>query len=76
MEISAHYASMLLKMIKMSQHSDATGISAIQNVLIITRILIWEETYYTYAQWDAERYLLMFDSFLFLEIKILNTYKL
>ena len=50
MEISAHYASMLLKMIKMSQHSDATGISAIQNVLIITRILKWVETDYTYAQ--------------------------
>jgi len=50
METSAHYASMLLKMIKMSQHSDATGISAIQNALIITRIPTWEETDYTYAQ--------------------------
>ena len=50
METSAHYANMFWKMIKISQHSDATGISAIQNVLIITRILIWEETAYTYAQ--------------------------
>ena len=50
METSAHYASMLLKTIKMSQHSDATGISAIQNALIITRILTWEETDCTYAQ--------------------------
>ena len=50
METSAHYASMLLKTIKMSQHSDATGISATQNALIITRILTWEETDYTYAQ--------------------------
>jgi hypothetical protein len=41
-----------------------------QNVLIITRILTWEETDYTYAQWDAEKYLLMFDSFLFLKIQI------
>ena len=50
METSAHYASMLLRMIRMSQHSDATGISAIQNALIITRILTWVETDYTYAQ--------------------------
>ena len=50
MEISAHYASMLLTTIKMSQHSDATGISAIQNALIITRIPTWEEKDYTYAQ--------------------------
>jgi len=50
METSAHYASMLLTTIKMSQHSDATGISATQNALIITRILTWEETANTYAQ--------------------------
>ena len=50
METSAHYANMLLKTIRMSLHSDATGINAIQNALIITRILTWEETDYTYAQ--------------------------
>ena len=50
METSAHYANMLLEMIRMSQHSDATGISAIQNVLITIKILTWVETNYTYAQ--------------------------
>ena len=50
METSAHYANMLLKTIRMSLHSDATGISATQNALIITRILTWEETDNTYAQ--------------------------
>ncbi len=50
METSAHYANMLLKTIRMSLHSDATGISATQNALIITRILTWEETANTYAQ--------------------------
>jgi len=55
METSAHYANMLLKMVKMWQHSDVTGISAIQNVLITIKTLTWEETAYTYAQWDAEK---------------------
>ena len=50
METSAHYANMLLTTIRMSQHSDATGISAIQNVLIIIKTLRWEEIAYTYAQ--------------------------
>ena len=50
MEISAHYASMLLVMDKMLQHSDVTGIGAMQNVLIITRIQIWVETDYTCVQ--------------------------
>ena len=50
MEISAHYANMLLKMDRMLQHSDVIDIDAMQNVLIITRILTWEETDYTYAQ--------------------------
>ena len=55
MEISAHFVNMLLKMAKISQHSDATGISAMENASIITRIPTWEETDYTYAQWDAEK---------------------
>ena len=50
MEIYAHFANMLLKMVQMLQHSDVTGIGAMQNVLIITRILTWEEAEYTYAQ--------------------------
>jgi hypothetical protein len=50
MEIYAHFANMLLKMDRILQHSDVTGISAMQNVLIITRILIWVETGYTFAQ--------------------------
>ena len=50
MEISAHYASMLLKMAKILQHSDVIGIDAMENALTITRILIWVETDYTYAQ--------------------------
>ena len=50
METSAHYANMLLTTIKMSQHSDVTGISAIQNVLITIKTLTWEETAHTYAQ--------------------------
>ena len=61
MEIYAHFANMLLKMVQMLQHSDVTGIDAMQNVLIITRILIWVETDYTYAQWDAKKSLLMYD---------------
>ena len=56
METSAHYANMLLKMVKMWQHSDVTGISAIQNVLITIKTLTWEETACTYAQWDAEKF--------------------
>ena len=55
MEIYAHFVNMLLKMDRILQHSDVTGISAMQNVLIITRILIWVETDYTYAQWDVEK---------------------
>ena len=50
METSAHYANMLLTTIKMSQHSDATGISAIQNVLITIKTPIWVEMDNTYAQ--------------------------
>ena len=64
MGISAHYANMPSKMDKMWQLLDVTGISAIQNVLIIIKTLTWEEIAYTYAQWDAEKYLLMFDSFI------------
>ena len=76
MEISVHYANMLSRMDRILQHSDVTGISAMQNVLIITKILKWVEMDYTYALWDAEKYLLMYDWFLYLKIKILNTYKL
>ena len=50
MGISAHYASMLLKIDRMLQHSDVIDIDVMQNVLIITRILTWEEAEYTYAQ--------------------------
>ena len=50
MEIYAHFANMLLKMVQMLQHSDVTGIDAMQNVLIITRILTWVETDNTFAQ--------------------------
>jgi hypothetical protein len=50
MVMFAHFVNMLLKMAKILQHSDVTGISATQNVLIITRILTWVETDYTYAQ--------------------------
>ena len=50
METSAHYANMNLEMAKMSLHSDVTGISVIQNVLITIKTLTWEETAYTYAQ--------------------------
>jgi hypothetical protein len=61
MVMFAHFVNMLLKMAKILQHSDVTGISATQNVLIITRILTWVETDYTYAQWDAKKSLLMYD---------------
>jgi hypothetical protein len=50
MEIYAHFANMPLKMVQMLQHSDVTGIGAMQNVLIITRILTWVETDNTFAQ--------------------------
>ena len=55
MGISAHYASMLLKIDRMLQHSDVIDIDVMQNALIITRILTWEEAEYTYAQWDAQK---------------------
>ena len=61
MVMFAHFVNMLLKMAKILQHSDVTGIGATENVLIITRILIWVETDYTYAQWDAKKSLLMYD---------------
>ena len=50
MVMFVHFVNMLLKMVKMLHHSDVTGIGAMQNVLIITRILIWVETDYTFAQ--------------------------
>jgi hypothetical protein len=50
MEIYAHFANMLLKMVQMLQHSDVTGIGVMQNVLIITRILTWVETDNIFAQ--------------------------
>ena len=50
MGMFAHYANIHSKMDRMLQHSDVIDIDAMQNVLIITRILTWEETDYTYAQ--------------------------
>ena len=50
METSAHYANMLLKMVKMLQHLDVTGIGVMQNVLITIKTPIWVEIYNTYAQ--------------------------
>ena len=50
MEMFVHFVNMLLRMVKMLQHSDVTGIGAMQNVLTITRILTWVETDYTYVQ--------------------------
>ena len=50
METSAHYANMLLKMVKMLRHSDVIDIDVIQNVLITIKTLTWEETAFTYAQ--------------------------
>ena len=50
MEMFVHFANMLLQMVKMLQHSDVTGIGAMQNVLTITRILTWGETDCTYVQ--------------------------
>ena len=50
MEMFVHFVNMLLRMVKMLQHSDVTGIGAMQNVLTITRILTWGETDCTYVQ--------------------------
>jgi len=50
MEMFVHFVNMLLRMVKMLQHSDVTDIGAMQNVLIITRILTWGETDYTSVQ--------------------------
>ena len=50
MEMFVHFVNMLLLMVKMLQHSDVTGIGAMQNVLEITRILTWVEADYTYVQ--------------------------
>ena len=50
MEMFVHFVNMHLQLVKMLQHSDVTGIGAMQNVLTITRILTWVETDYTYVQ--------------------------
>ena len=50
MEMFVHFVNMLLLMVKMLQHSDVTGIGAMQNVLSIIRILTWVETDCTYVQ--------------------------
>ena len=50
METSAHYANMLLKMVKMLRHSDVIDIDVIQNVLITIKTPIWVEMDNTYAQ--------------------------
>ena len=50
MEMFVHFVNMLLRMVKMLQHSDVTGIDAMQNALTITRILTWGETDCTYVQ--------------------------
>ena len=50
MEMFVHFVNMLLRMVKMLQHSDVTGIGVMQNVLSITRILTWGEIDYTSVQ--------------------------
>ena len=50
MEMFVHFVNMHLQLVKMLQHSDVTGIDAMQNVLTITRTLTWEETDCTYVQ--------------------------
>ena len=50
MVIYVHYANIHSKMDKISPDLDVIGTSAMQNVLIITRILTWAETSNTSVQ--------------------------